>query len=137
MKKILKKGDKVLILSGNYKGTKSIITKISLKNDKIIVKNVNVVKKHIKPGVKNPKGGIIKKEAYIHISNVMKLEEKKSCIYSNKNIGVGIKDKGKEEGIKIGIKDKGKEEGIKIGIKDKGKEEGIKIGIKDKGKVKI
>ncbi|WP_185858336.1 50S ribosomal protein L24 [Blattabacterium cuenoti] len=75
MKKI-KKEDKVLILSGNYKGNKGVIKKIFPKKNKAIISGLNMVKKHIKPSIKKPKGGIFEKEAPIHISNLKKMKEK-------------------------------------------------------------
>ncbi|AWU43686.1 50S ribosomal protein L24 [Blattabacterium sp. (Cryptocercus kyebangensis)] len=75
---MIKKGDEISILSGNYKGVKGIVLKVFPKKKKVIVFGINMIKKHIKPSAKNPKGGIIKKEAPIHISNLKK--EKKGKI---------------------------------------------------------
>ncbi|WP_185860521.1 50S ribosomal protein L24 [Blattabacterium cuenoti] len=72
MKKI-KKEDKILILSGNYKGTEGIIVKVFSKKNKAIIRGVNMVKRHTKPSPREPKGGIIEKEAPIHLSNLKKL----------------------------------------------------------------
>ncbi|WP_185855342.1 50S ribosomal protein L24 [Blattabacterium cuenoti] len=69
----IKKGDRVLILSGDYKKNIGFVTKIFLKKNRAIIKGINIVKKHIKPNVKNPKGGILEKESSIHISNLKKL----------------------------------------------------------------
>ncbi|WP_185872027.1 50S ribosomal protein L24 [Blattabacterium cuenoti] len=83
----IKKNDKVLVLSGNYKGNKSIILKIFSKKNKAIVRGLNIVKKHLKPNIKNPKGGIIEKEAPIHISNLKKInEEKEAPIINNDDL---------------------------------------------------
>ncbi|WP_185857766.1 50S ribosomal protein L24 [Blattabacterium cuenoti] len=73
MKKI-KREDKVLVLSGNYKGTEGIIEKIFWKKKRVIIRGVNIIKKHVKPTPKKPKGGIIEKEAPIHISNLKKIK---------------------------------------------------------------
>ncbi|WP_185861077.1 50S ribosomal protein L24 [Blattabacterium cuenoti] len=73
MKKIKKK-DKVLILSGNYKGIEGIVTKVFYKKNKAIIDGINMVKRHTKPIPKQPKGGIIEKEAPIHLSNLKKIE---------------------------------------------------------------
>ncbi|WP_185861951.1 50S ribosomal protein L24 [Blattabacterium cuenoti] len=73
---MIKKEDKVLILSGNYKGNEGVVIKIFPKKNKAIVRGYNIVKRHTKPNVKNPKGGILKKEAPIHISNLKKVKEK-------------------------------------------------------------
>ncbi|WP_185876638.1 50S ribosomal protein L24 [Blattabacterium cuenoti] len=75
MKKKIRKKDKVLVISGNYKGNKSFVIKILSKKNKAIVSGLNMVRKHSKPNVKLPKGGIVEKEAPIHISNLKKLKE--------------------------------------------------------------
>lgn len=67
----IKKGDTVLVLSGEYKGKEGKILEIITKTDKAIVEGVNLISKHTKPNAKSPQGGIIKKEAPIHISNLM------------------------------------------------------------------
>ncbi len=65
----LKKGDEVIILSGKDKGKKGKIVKFIYKNEKVIVSDINKVKKHQKPDNNQP-GGITEKEMPIHISNV-------------------------------------------------------------------
>lgn len=68
----VKVNDKVMVICGKDKGKIGTIKKILRKKDKVIIDQVNIVKKHLKP---NPytgqKGGIVEKEAPIHISNVM------------------------------------------------------------------
>lgn len=61
----IKKGDKVQVITGAYKGTIGEVTKVFPKEDKVIVEGVNLVKKHLKPTQANPDGGIIEKEAPI------------------------------------------------------------------------
>lgn len=72
----IKKGDKVKVIAGSYKGTVAEVTKVFPKTDKVIVEGVNVVKKHLKPTQMNPDGGIVEKEAPIHVSNVALYDEK-------------------------------------------------------------
>ncbi len=72
----LKKGDKVKVITGHYKGTVGEITKVFPKDDKVIVEGVNLVKKHLKPTQANPEGGKIEKEMPIHVSNVMAYDSK-------------------------------------------------------------
>ena len=72
----IKKGDKVQVITGAYKGTIGEVTKVFPKEDKVIVEGVNLVKKHLKPTQANPDGGIIEKEAPIHVSNVMAYDSK-------------------------------------------------------------
>lgn len=65
------KNDNVLILSGNNKGKTGKVLKVLPKKNRVIVEGVNFIKKHARPTQKNPQGGIIEKEASIHVSNVM------------------------------------------------------------------
>ena len=67
----LRKGDVVQVISGNENGKQGRIIKVFPGKNRIIVENLNVVKKHIRPSQDNPQGGIIEKESAIHISNVM------------------------------------------------------------------
>lgn len=72
----IKKDDKVKVITGAYKGTIGEVTKAFPKEDKVIVEGVNMVKKHLRPTQQNPDGGIVEKEAKIHVSNVMLYDEK-------------------------------------------------------------
>lgn len=72
----IKKGDKVQVITGAYKGTIGEVKEAFPREDKVIVEGVNVVKKHQKPTQQNPDGGIVEKEAKIHVSNVMLYDEK-------------------------------------------------------------
>ena len=66
----LKKGDTVLIISGEDKRKKGKIVSIFPKKKEAIVEGVNFLKKHVKPTQKVPQGGIVKQEGVIHISNI-------------------------------------------------------------------
>lgn len=66
----IKKGDTVKIIAGEHKGRQGTIMKIITRTNKAIVGGVNMVKRHTKPSRENAKGGIIEKEAPIHISNL-------------------------------------------------------------------
>lgn len=70
----VKKGDTVVVIAGKDKGKKGTVTKVFTKTNKILVEGVNVITKHQKPTAVNPQGGIINKEAPIHISNVMPVD---------------------------------------------------------------
>lgn len=72
----VKKGDKVQVISGKDKGKQGVILAAFPKNNRVLVEGVNIVKKHSKPTQANPQGGIIEKEAPIHVSNVMALDPK-------------------------------------------------------------
>tara|TARA_B100001029_G_C15031437_1_gene437237 strand:+ start:305 stop:562 length:258 start_codon:yes stop_codon:yes gene_type:complete len=76
MKMIFKKGTQVKIISGKDKGKTGEILEINRKLEKVKVKSVNLIKKHLKPTKEN-KGGIISKESFIHQSNIKNLDEKK------------------------------------------------------------
>ena len=67
----IKKGDTVQIISGNDVGKSGRVIKVFPLKEKIIVEGLNMVKKHTRPTQENPQGGIMEKEAAIHISNVM------------------------------------------------------------------
>lgn len=67
----IKKGDTVHVLSGEYKGSEGKVLEVVTKSNKALVEGVNLISKHTKPNAKSPQGGIIKKEAPIHISNLM------------------------------------------------------------------
>jgi large subunit ribosomal protein L24 len=67
----VKKDDLVVVLAGKDKNKKGKILKSIPKKNRVIVEGVNVIKKHQKPNYANPEGGIIKKEAPIHVSNVL------------------------------------------------------------------
>ena len=67
----IKKGDTVQVISGNEAGKSGRVIKIFPTKDKIVVEGLNMVKKHARPTQENPQGGIMEKEAAIHISNVM------------------------------------------------------------------
>jgi large subunit ribosomal protein L24 len=67
----IKKGDTVMVITGESKGQKGRVLEINRDKSKAIVEGVNMVSKHTKPNAKAPQGGIIKKEAPVHISNLM------------------------------------------------------------------
>ena len=69
LKMKIKKGDKVVILSGDDKGKTGEVVKAMPKESKVVVQGVNLVKRHTKPSQTTP-GGIVTKEAPIHVSNV-------------------------------------------------------------------
>lgn len=70
------KGDKVIIISGNHRGKIGEVLKVLPKQSRIIIKGVNLRKRHSRPTQKNPQGGITEKEASIHLSNVMLYDDK-------------------------------------------------------------
>lgn len=69
----IRKGDTVKVIAGSYKdkGKVGKVLKVFPKENKVIVEGINIIKRHTKPSQKLPQGGIIEKEAPIHVSNVM------------------------------------------------------------------
>ena len=72
----LKKGSQVKILTGKDKGKTGEVLELNKKLNKIKVKSINMIKKHLKPTKEN-KGGIISKENFIHLSNVRNIDSTK------------------------------------------------------------
>jgi large subunit ribosomal protein L24 len=70
----IKKGDMVKVIAGDSKGSEGKVLKVLVEDFKAIVEGINMVSKSTKPNAKNTKGGIIKKEAPIHISNLMVID---------------------------------------------------------------
>lgn len=74
----IKRGDNVIVTTGKNKGSKGEVLEVIRKEGKdprVVVAGVNIVKKHTKPSAANPQGGIVEKEASIHISNVALMDE--------------------------------------------------------------
>ena len=85
----IKSGDTVKVIAGDHKGPEGKVLKVDREKNKAIVEGINMVSKHTKPSAKNPQGGIVKKEAPIHISNIALIDPK-----SKKATRVGIKVEG-------------------------------------------
>jgi large subunit ribosomal protein L24 len=66
----IRKGDQVIVIAGKYKGQRGEVLRVAA--DRVFVQNINLVKRHTKPNPQiNQPGGIVEREASIHISNVM------------------------------------------------------------------
>ncbi|MFC3200071.1 50S ribosomal protein L24 [Parapedobacter deserti] len=72
----IRTGDQVKVLSGNSKGAEGKVLQVFIAENRAVVEGVNMVKKHTKPSAANPNGGIIEKEAPIHISNLALIDPK-------------------------------------------------------------
>ena len=72
----IKTGDTVRVMAGDHKGQEGKVQKILRDKNKAIVEGVNTVSKHEKPSASNPQGGIVKKEAPVHISNLSLVDKK-------------------------------------------------------------
>jgi len=75
---MIKKGIKVIVLAGRDKKKEGEVIEIDRKNNRAKVKEINMVKKHVKT-TKEKKGGIVSKEGFIHISNLKLVEDKNSA----------------------------------------------------------
>jgi large subunit ribosomal protein L24 len=71
MKKHIKKGDEVVVIAGNARGTHAKVLSVALTESRVLVEGVNKHKHFEKKTEQNPKGGIVERESPIHISNVM------------------------------------------------------------------
>ncbi len=85
----IKSGDIVRVIAGDHKGTEGKVLRVDREKNKAIVEGANMVSKHTKPSAKNPQGGIVKKEAPIHISNLSLIDPK-----SKEATKVGMKIEG-------------------------------------------
>ena len=70
------KHDKVIVIAGNHRGRTGEVIKVYPEKQRVLVKGVNMVKRHQRPTQKSPQGGILEKEAPIHVSNVMLFDDK-------------------------------------------------------------
>ena len=94
----IKKNDKVKVIAGKDKGKEGTVEKVFPSKERVIVKGVNIVKKHQKPTNANPNGGLVEVEAPIHVSNVMLFDPS-----NNEPTRVGFKI---EDGKKVRVSKK-------------------------------
>ncbi len=87
----IRKGDRVIAISGNYKGQVGVV--LSCEGDKVIVQGLNVRKKHVKRSQQNPKGNILSIECPIHVSNL--------SLCTEENLPVKLRVRFDEGGRKI------------------------------------
>ena len=79
----VKKGDNVVVNSGENKGKTGKVLSVNVEKKTAIVEGINIVKKSTKPNAKYPQGGIIEKEAPIHVSKLNRINENGKAIRSN------------------------------------------------------
>lgn len=99
----IKKGDTVFVNAGNDKGKTGRVLEVQIAKNRAIVEGINMVSKASKPNAQNPQGGIVKKEAPIHISNLNVLDPK-----SGKPTRIGRKLN--EKGVLVRVSKKSGEE---------------------------
>ena len=97
----IRKGDQVVVISGDDNDLKKprLVKEVLVEEGKVIVEGANIITKHTKPSAQNTKGGIVKKEAPIHISNVMLWDGKqgtkvKRDVQNDKKVRVSKKSGG-------------------------------------------
>ena len=95
----IKKGDTVYVNTGEDRGKTGRVLQVFAKENRAIVEGVNMVSKHTKPNAKNPQGGVEKKEASVHLSNLNPLDPK-----SGKPTRIGRKKNAKEVSIRYAKK---------------------------------
>ena len=71
----IKKGDNVMVIAGNNKGQSGRVLVVDVETSRAIVEGVNMISKNTKPNANNPKGGIVKQEASVHMSNLMAMDK--------------------------------------------------------------
>jgi large subunit ribosomal protein L24 len=71
----IRKEDTVVVITGKYKGRRGRVLRVLPKENKVLVEGVNMVKRHTRPSARNQQGGIVEREAPIHVSNVMPWSE--------------------------------------------------------------
>lgn len=98
----IKTGDTVVVIAGDHKGSEGKVMRVYREKNKAIVEGVNLVSKHEKPSTQNPQGGIVEKEAPIHVSNLSLIDPK-----SGESTRVGYR---MEDGNKIRFSKKSNQE---------------------------
>ena len=82
----IRKNDNVMVIAGNARGKSGKVLKVYPEKERVIIEGVNIMKRHSRPSQKNPQGGIIQREAPVHVSNVMLIDPK-----SNEVTRIGAK----------------------------------------------
>jgi large subunit ribosomal protein L24 len=72
----IRKNDNVMVIAGNSRGKSGKVLKVYPERERVIIEGVNIIKRHSRPSQKNPQGGIMQREAAIHVSNVMLIDPK-------------------------------------------------------------
>ena len=101
MKLKIKSGDTVRVIAGDHKGSEGKVIRVDRKKNKALIEGINMVSKHEKPSAQNPQGGIIEKEAPIHISNLSLIDAKSG---DTTRVGYEVRD-----GKKVRVAKKSKE----------------------------
>jgi large subunit ribosomal protein L24 len=92
----IRKNDTVIVLAGKDKGRSGKVLAVLTKEDRVVVEGVNMIKRHTKPDMANPNGGVVSKEASLHVSNVALRDPK-----TGKPTRVGFKTN--DKGVKVRV----------------------------------
>ena len=101
----IKKGDMVIVNAGDDKGKKGRVLEVIREKMRAVVEGVNIMSKHTRPNSKQPQGGIVKKEAPVHISNLMPV-----CPETEKATRIGRMKNEKGKAIRFSKKSTNKQE---------------------------
>jgi large subunit ribosomal protein L24 len=82
----IRKNDMVVVIAGNARGKTGKVLKVYPERERVIIEGVNIIKRHSRPNQRNPQGGIVQREASVHVSNVQLIDPK-----SGKGTRVGTK----------------------------------------------
>jgi large subunit ribosomal protein L24 len=88
----VKKGDTVEVVQGKESGKRGKVLRVLAAEERIMVERVNFIKRHVRPSKKQPQGGVIEREASMHISNV-----KLVCPSCNQAVRVGVRLEGEDK----------------------------------------
>ncbi len=88
----VKKGDTVEVVQGKEAGKRGKVLRVLAAEERVVVERVNFIKRHVRPSKKTPQGGVIEREASMHISNV-----KLVCPSCNQAVRVGVRMEGEEK----------------------------------------
>jgi large subunit ribosomal protein L24 len=88
----IKKGDTVEVIQGKESGKRGKVMRVMSAEDRVVIERVNFIKRHVRPTQKTPQGGVIEREAGIHISNV-----KLVCPGCNQPVRVGVRMEGDDK----------------------------------------
>ena len=89
----IRKDDMVIVIAGKDKGSSGRVLKVLPKEERVVVEGVNLVKRHTKPDIAHPQGGVVSKEASLHISNVQLRDPKTG---KPTRVGFKVNDKGRK-----------------------------------------
>jgi large subunit ribosomal protein L24 len=89
----IRKDDMVIVIAGKDKGASGRVLKVMPKEERVVVEGVNLVKRHTKPDIAHPQGGVISREAPLHVSNVQLRDPKTG---KPTRVGYKVNDKGRK-----------------------------------------